>query len=175
MILLLLACAHPVALAPVPSDVGVERERAQTMRGEECLWEAEDLTTGGAAVWATPRPEIDEEWCREGHEEARTVDIVDKSGPFLSTVLGVMEGDRWTQRCVTWDLRRRAPATLEDLNAREAPAWWSEVGAKIAADPSLAGWTVSRDAWVLAPGGVAFCATRDGQVRQIPVRASTAR
>lgn len=175
MILALLACVKP---APLPTwsgqaEVRVERRDELARNGAPCLWEAEQLLANGAPVWTTARPD-DELWCTTGSEVARIVDIRRGVGPYLSTVLATMdEQGRWTQRCVTWDLRTRAPLPLDAYDPAAGEAWWDAARAR--ARTEAPGWHLDRDAWLLRPDGVAFCAQRDGEIREVTVATGSRR
>jgi hypothetical protein len=172
LLLLLVACRHTPPHEPIAGTVVIELDaRAALLRnGEECQWEAEQLRIDGAPVWAVEPPE-GEDWCLAGDERARTVDIVSQDGPFLSTILGEMDASgAWTRRCVTWDLRTRAPATLLDWDERRAPRRLAELATAKLRDPSLAGWTLSPEAFLVRDGHVAFCAMRGTEIREVVVK-----
>ena len=172
LLLGLLACRHTPPHEPLDAVVVVELDsRERLLRtGEECRWEAEQLLVDGAAVWVEEPPD-GEEWCLAGNERARTLDVVSQDGPFLSTILGEMDDEgRWTRRCVTWDLRTRAPASVYAWDERRAPRRLAEFAALPGRDPSLIGWTLDADAFLMRNGHVAFCATRGAEIREVLVK-----
>lgn len=167
----LAGCVHTAALPPLPEDPVRATVRADVINhaGEECLWEAEELLYDGRAVW-TAEPPWGENWCVKGGEVGRMVDLGERNGPFLSTVLTTLEDDRWTTACVTWDLPAGRPATLEDYDEKHADKRWEQAVAAQGKDPSLTGWAMARDSFRIVGSHVAFCAIRGRDVRDVLVR-----
>jgi hypothetical protein len=149
--------------------VVLDRREAITPTGEQCLWEAERLAIGGEVSWPAEAPE-GEAWCTTGFEVARTVDILGRDGPFVSTVVADVDASgAWTRRCITWDVRSGAPTTIDAWSFKLAPTLWASA-ADALASPAWVGWTTDRESFVLRGGHVSFCVARDGEMAEIPVR-----
>lgn len=173
--LVLTACVHTAPLPPLPEAAARRTVRVDTVtvRGDECLWEAEQLTYGGEPVW-TAEPPSGENWCSGGTEVGRMVDLGQQNGPFLSTTLTTLDvtpnSTRWTTRCVTWNLGSRTPTKLEGYDEKHADRRWAQALVIQAGDPTLAGWAMERDSFLIDGRHLTFCAIRQREVRQIHVR-----
>ena len=75
-----------------------------------------------------------------------------------------------TVRCVTWDLTTLRPATLAVLNPKLAAHWWSVASGRLVDDPSLAGWMLAADSFVVRDRHLVFCLVRGDELRELPVR-----
>lgn len=172
LLLLTLGCMHtpPHPPAPSPWTMDLVRRAEALPDGTGCVWEAENLSYGGAPVWAEPGPE-GEGWCEAPGEEARLVDVLGQDGVFLSVRLRTFRccPEVWEERWLTWNLATGAPATLEQYDERLAERRWARLQRLQARDPTLAGWDLARDRFVVGDGHVRFVALRGGEVRLIPV------
>lgn len=166
-------CVHvpPRPVVPGAWTVTTERRYDQWTRGELCSWEAEQLTFAGQPLWVSPPPE-GEGACPPGNDAARTADVVGQDGPFLSAILRERDDAQGlsTVRCVTWDLATRLPTTLDGLDQKRAEHWRATAAAELVADPSLAGWLMTGDSFVLREHHVVYCLVRGDQMRELPIR-----
>jgi hypothetical protein len=167
------ACLHTAPHDPFPGEVTrtVERRDVITHTGEQCIWEAEQLRFGGADLWTHEPPE-GEGWCGGGWDKAWLSELRGRDGPYVSAVLSSMDStagpaSTW---CTTWDLRTRGPTTLAAYDARHAERRLELLDRARERDPSLAGWTIAPDAFLIADRHVRFCAARGTTLRLVPVR-----
>jgi hypothetical protein len=175
----LLGCIHTRPHDPIDGAwrVDTRARRQLTWGGVFCAWEAEDLSFSGQPLWSAPPPdrvdgEHNEEWCEDGGESGRMVDVTGQDGPFLSTRLREVGccPERTTVRCVTWDLRTRVPTTLEAYDEKHAEWRRKKLDRIVTGDPSLAGWVIEPQAFLVRDGHVAFCAVKGDEVREVAVR-----
>lgn len=178
MALLSLACTRTPPHDPVVGTWAVTpvARRELTWDGVYCAWESEDLTFEGMILSSAPPPDLEdgvlnEGWCEVGGESARLVDVVGQDGPFLSTRVQHVDccPERAEARCVTWDVRTRAQASLEAYDPRRAAVRRRKLDKLLAEDRGFDGWVIAPDAFLLFDGHVRFCATRGGEVREIPI------
>lgn len=173
LLLLALGCIHTPPHPPLPTPHRVElvRREESLPDGRACLWEAENVAWDGVAVWVAEPPEGDG-WCEAPREAARMVDVLGQDGPFLSVHLRTFEccPERWDERWLTWDLRTGAAATLEAYDERLAARRWERALRQVERDPSLRGWVLDRDAFLVGDGHVSFVAVHGDQARLVRVK-----
>jgi hypothetical protein len=170
VILFALACVRTPPHTPFDGTWEKRVSYHEEHRGDEyCVVEQEALLVDQVALWAASAPEPEQNWCRESGEHARWFDVAGQDGVFLSARVSERSAppDRYTERCVTWNLDTRAEATLRDYDPERAAARLAEVSVKMRALGE--GWTLDEDAFLVSKGHVTFCVTRGGEVALVPV------
>lgn len=170
--LLLAACMHtpPHPATPGAWELSLVSRDERLRDGTGCVWEAENLSYDGRPVWAAEGPE-GEAWCEEPREDARLVDVLAQDGVFLSVRLRTFRccPEAMEERWLTLNLETGAPATLEEYDERLAERRWARLGRLVARDPTLAGWDLARDRFLVGDGHVRFVALRDEETRLVSV------
>jgi hypothetical protein len=159
--LLLLACVHTPPHDPVQGQPSVTAAwREEPLDPGACMWSSENLRFGGTPLWVEDTPPEDG-WCRAPSDSARLVDVLGVDGPFLSARLETRSccPERVAVRCVTWDVRTGAPATLESYDPRHAERRW-ERAQRRAPD----GYALEREGFLVGDRHVRFCARRGEDV-----------
>jgi hypothetical protein len=158
---------------PVEGRWQIELVRIEqaTASGRPCVWEAEQLTYEGRAVWVATPPG-DESFCRAPGEAARMVDVLGEDGPFLSVRLE--ERRCCPERvevtpCVTYDLRSGTPVSLEAYDPDRFD-WRSKKLTRVLERRHGGGWTAEPWAFVVDRGHVRVCATRGDERLEVPIR-----
>ncbi len=152
-------------------EVTYVRKEDMTPEGVWCAWEAESLYYDGKALWSAAPPD-GESWCRAPFEAARMVDVLGEDGPYLSVRLtewACCPEREIVTRCVTYDLRTGAPATLEAYDPRSY-TWRARRLKRVLDRKHGGGWSVEPGAFVVGGGHVRVCATRGDEAIEVALR-----